>query len=144
MIAVQSSALLLRNAASIGHRCVRLYSRLDSRYELLVSAVETNLLRLFLVTACNAARPDKVTDFFKTYGSQLLSSFNANSNSSRNGHNTSGQDAAAAASDWQDWLMLPYLPQPEKEPKLQVCHISLLIATSGVLFVVASAEVLLD
>lgn len=91
----------------------RLYSRLDSRYEPLVSAVEADLLRLFLVTAHKAGRPDCMAEFFKLYGPQLISSSSSSS---------AGALGAAdgPASDWKEWFLLPYLHNPEKEPRFQV------------------------
>eukprot|EP00879_Flechtneria_rotunda_P022966 GHRR01024275.1.p1 GENE.GHRR01024275.1~~GHRR01024275.1.p1 ORF type:complete len:188 (+),score=66.40 GHRR01024275.1:512-1075(+) len=88
-----------------------LYSRLDSRYEPLVTAVEADLLRMFLVTAHTAKRPDKVAEFFKLYGAQLLSS------SSSNSLHGAGQQQAV---DWREWFVLPYLQHPEKEEQFQV------------------------
>jgi hypothetical protein len=93
----------------------RLYSRLDSRYEPLVAAVEADLLRAFLVTAASAGRADKVADFFKLYGPQLLSS--------SSGGWAGGGDDGSGAADWRDWFVLPYLQQPEREPRFQVRHI---------------------
>lgn len=90
----------------------RLYSRLDSRYEPLVSAVEADLLRLFLVTAHNAKRPDKVAEFFKLYGPQLLSN-------SRSRSGVGIEDV----SDWKDWFVLPYLQHPEREQRFQVSQV---------------------
>jgi hypothetical protein len=93
----------------------RLYSRLDSRYEPLVAAVEADLLRALLVTAASAGRTDKVAEFFKLYGPQLLSS-----SSSSSGGWAGGGDDGSGAADWRDWFVLPYLQQPEREPRFQV------------------------
>jgi hypothetical protein len=90
-----------------------LYSRLDSRYEPLVAAVEADLLRAFLVSAASAGRSDKVAEFFKLYGPQLLSS-------SSGGGGLAGGDDSSGAADWRDWFVLPYLQQPEREPRFQV------------------------
>lgn len=90
----------------------RLYSRLDSRYEPLVSAVEADLLRLFLVTAHNARRPDKMAEFFRLVGPQLISNSSSRANSS--------QGPPPAAADWREWFLLPYLQHPDKEPHFQV------------------------
>ncbi|WIA14831.1 hypothetical protein OEZ85_001550 [Tetradesmus obliquus] len=94
-----------------------LYSRLDSRYEPLVAAVEADLLRAFLVTAAAAGRPDKVAEFFKLYGPQLLSS--SSNSSSRAGWTGGGEDGSGAP-DWRDWFVLSYLQHPEREPRFQV------------------------
>jgi hypothetical protein len=96
----------------------RLYSRLDSRYEPLVSAVEADLLRLFLVTAHRAGRPDCMAEFFRLYGPQLISNSSRSSSSNISGCGFGGQDAAAG--DWREWFLLPYLQNPEKEPRFQV------------------------
>jgi hypothetical protein len=79
-----------------------------------VAAVEADLLRAFLVTAASAGRQDKVAEFFKLYGPQLLS----NSSSSA-GWAGGGEDGSGAA-DWRDWFVLPYLQHPEREPRFQV------------------------
>lgn len=94
----------------------RLYSRLNSRYEPLVSAVEADLLRLFLVTAHKAGRPDKMADFFRLYGPQLISSSSSSSAASAG----AGWPSSGAAAQWQEWFLLPYLQHPEKEQRFQV------------------------
>jgi hypothetical protein len=78
--------------------------------------VEADLLRLFLVTAHKAGRPDCMAEFFRLYGPQLVS------NSSRGSSSSTGplgvQDTAA---DWKDWFLLPYLQSPDREARFQVC-----------------------
>jgi hypothetical protein len=96
-----------------------LYSRLDSRYEPLVSAVEADLLRLLLVTAHKAGRPDCMAEFFKLYGPQLVS--NSSSRNSTNNSSSAGAFGSPdAAADWREWFLLPYLQNPEKEQRFQV------------------------
>lgn len=89
--------------------CCSLYSRLDSRYEPLVSAVEADILRLFLVTAHSAKRSDKIAEFFKLYGTQLL----------RNSTSRAGIGPEDSV-DWKEWFLLPYLQHPEREQRFQV------------------------
>jgi hypothetical protein len=75
--------------------------------------VEADLLRAFLVAAASAGRSDKVAEFFKLYGPQLLSS------SSSSAGWAGGEDGSGAA-DWRDWFVLPYLQHPERNPHFQV------------------------
>jgi len=82
-----------------------------------VSAVEADLLRLYLVTAHNARRPDKMAEFFRLYGPQLISSSSRGSSAANCG---AWGLADAAAADWKEWFLLPYLQNPEREPRFQV------------------------
>lgn len=101
-------------------RNCRLYSRLDSRYEALVSTVEADLLRLYLVTAHSAKRPEKIAEFFKVYGPQLLSNSNSNNNSSSSSSSYRSGMGPEGCTDWREWFLLPYLQHPEREQRFQV------------------------
>ena len=77
--------------------------------------MEAALLRLFLVRAHRAGRPDCMAEFFRLYGPQLISSSSSGVSSSGG---FGGQDAAAG--EWKEWFLLPYLQSPEREQRFQV------------------------
>ena len=76
-------------------RACRFYSRLDSRYEAAIRKMETSIVRLLLVSAFRASRPEQLQEFFSCYGDGLLA----------------GPDGAG----WRSWFALMYVKQPQQD-----------------------------
>ncbi len=78
-----------------------MYSRLDASYDEPIRALELVVLRALLVAATRAGRGDKARELFELRGDALLR----------------GPDVA----EWLVWMALPYLHDPQHDPRFKVC-----------------------
>ncbi|XP_024540106.1 WD repeat-containing protein 91 homolog isoform X1 [Selaginella moellendorffii] len=70
----------------------------DSHCQATARKLHTGLKRFYLVHALQKGRMDRVLDFFKQYGGNLLNE----------------------GDDWQAWFALPYVKDPSSDPQFQV------------------------
>ncbi|TYZ65009.1 hypothetical protein PybrP1_004107 [[Pythium] brassicae (nom. inval.)] len=98
----------------------RFFHHLDASYAeraQSVQALETSLLRLYVVNAVKSGRREKATEFFQS----LISSLSILSGAHANKLNATIPASGADASDsWGRWFILPFLQQPESDTYFRV------------------------
>ncbi|GAX77813.1 hypothetical protein CEUSTIGMA_g5256.t1 [Chlamydomonas eustigma] len=77
----------------------RMYMHLDSRYDKPIQKMEQSLIKYLLITAIRRNRPDKVEEFFRLYGTDLL--------------------AGPEGGMWRPWCALAFIPEPWRDPHFQ-------------------------